>query len=142
MIAMATHGRSGLGRWLLGSVAEKVLQAVPRPLLLVRAREFIPAIPIDVSYRRILVPLDGSPFAEQALGQAQAIAAATGATLMLVTVVPMLDDAALAEVGVVPAWIEASARLRSSTSIATWLIWRRVWRPRASQHSRISSEER
>jgi hypothetical protein len=64
MIAMATHGRSGLGRWLLGSVAEKVLQAVPRPLLLVRARASMPAMPIDVSYRRILVPLDGSRFVD------------------------------------------------------------------------------
>lgn len=107
MIAMATHGRSGLGRWLLGSVAEKVLQAAPRPVLLVRAREHMPAMPIDVSYRSILIPLDGSAFAEQALGQAQAIAAATGATLVIVAVVPVLDDAALAEVGVVPAWAEA-----------------------------------
>ena len=37
LIAMATHGRSGLDRWLLGSVAEKVLRAASNPLLLVRA---------------------------------------------------------------------------------------------------------
>ena len=34
LIAMATHGRSGLDRWLLGSVAEKVLRAAANPLLL------------------------------------------------------------------------------------------------------------
>lgn len=39
MIAMATHGRSGLGRWLMGSVAEKVLHVAPVPLLLVRSHE-------------------------------------------------------------------------------------------------------
>ena len=111
MIAMATHGRSGLGRWLLGSVAEKVLQAAPRPVLLVRAHEPMPAMPIDVSYRSIVIPLDGSAFAEQALGQAQAIAAATGATLVLVAVVPVLNDAALVEVGVVPTWAERQAEV-------------------------------
>ncbi len=37
LIAMSTHGRSGIGRWLLGSVADKVIHAVDRPILLVRA---------------------------------------------------------------------------------------------------------
>ena len=39
LIAMATHGRSGLNRFLLGSVAEKVLRGSANPLLLVRAME-------------------------------------------------------------------------------------------------------
>ena len=38
LIAMSTHGRSGLGRWVYGSVAEKVLQGAPCPVLLIRAR--------------------------------------------------------------------------------------------------------
>ncbi len=36
LIAMATHGRSGWKRWVLGSVAEKVLRASAQPLLFVR----------------------------------------------------------------------------------------------------------
>jgi nucleotide-binding universal stress UspA family protein len=36
LIAMSTHGRSGVGRWLLGSVAEKVVQYSGDPVLLVR----------------------------------------------------------------------------------------------------------
>ncbi len=36
LIAMSTHGRSGLGRWVFGSVAERVLRAAPVPVLLVR----------------------------------------------------------------------------------------------------------
>ena len=36
---MATHGRSGMNRFLLGSVAEKVLRGSANPLLLVRAKE-------------------------------------------------------------------------------------------------------
>lgn len=38
LIAMSTHGRSGLSRWVYGSVAEKVLQGATCPVLLVRAR--------------------------------------------------------------------------------------------------------
>ncbi len=37
MVAMSTHGRSGVSRWVLGSVAEKVLREGNKPLLLVRA---------------------------------------------------------------------------------------------------------
>jgi nucleotide-binding universal stress UspA family protein len=37
LIAMATHGRTGVGRWMLGSVAEKVLRAAVTPVLLVRS---------------------------------------------------------------------------------------------------------
>lgn len=37
LIVMSTHGRSGVVRWVLGSVAEKVLHSTHRPLLLVRA---------------------------------------------------------------------------------------------------------
>jgi nucleotide-binding universal stress UspA family protein len=36
LIAMATHGRSGFSRWVFGSVAEKVLRAIPLPVLLIR----------------------------------------------------------------------------------------------------------
>jgi nucleotide-binding universal stress UspA family protein len=38
MIVMATHGYSGIKRWALGSVADKVLHATGVPLLLVRAQ--------------------------------------------------------------------------------------------------------
>lgn len=36
LIAMTTHGRSGVRRWLLGSVAEKVLRHATKPIFLVR----------------------------------------------------------------------------------------------------------
>jgi nucleotide-binding universal stress UspA family protein len=38
LIAMCTHGRTGLARWALGSVADRVLRAGGIPILLVRAR--------------------------------------------------------------------------------------------------------
>lgn len=37
-IVMSTHGRSGLGRWLFGSVANKVLNATNRPIFIVPVR--------------------------------------------------------------------------------------------------------
>ena len=35
-VVMSTHGRSGVGRWLLGSVAEKVARAAPCTVVIVR----------------------------------------------------------------------------------------------------------
>ncbi|MBI2845124.1 MAG: universal stress protein [Chloroflexi bacterium] len=39
LIAMSTHGRSGVSRLLFGSVAEKVLRGTSKPILLIRAKE-------------------------------------------------------------------------------------------------------
>ena len=38
LISMSTHGRSGLGRWLLGSVAEKIVRHSEKPVLLLRPK--------------------------------------------------------------------------------------------------------
>ena len=65
LIAMATHGRSGAKRWLLGSVAEKVLRGTTNPLFLVRAAA-AKASPQRI-INSIVVPLDGSSLAEQIL---------------------------------------------------------------------------
>jgi len=65
LIAMATHGRSGAKRWLLGSVAEKVLRGTTNPLFLVRAAA-AKASPQRI-LNSIVVPLDGSLLAEQIL---------------------------------------------------------------------------
>ena len=72
LIAMATHGRGGIGRWVYGSVAEKVLHGASAPVLLIRAREEAMADPCLP--QRILVPLDGSELAEQVLPLAASIA--------------------------------------------------------------------
>ncbi|MGH7871968.1 MAG: universal stress protein [Candidatus Binatia bacterium] len=66
LINMATHGRSGLNRWLLGSVAEKILRAASGPLLLVRAA-MQAASAGRATLKSIIAPLDGSQLAEQAL---------------------------------------------------------------------------
>jgi Universal stress protein family len=66
LIAMATHGRSGVDRWLLGSVAEKVLRGATNPLLLVRATKDGKSEGEKI-IKRVIVPLDGSPLAERVL---------------------------------------------------------------------------
>ncbi len=66
LIAMATHGRSGIKRWLLGSVTDKVLQATTNHLLLVR-----PSAEANgdkrTELKTILLPLDGSELAERTI---------------------------------------------------------------------------
>jgi nucleotide-binding universal stress UspA family protein len=73
IIAMSTHGRSGITRWVLGSVAGKVLHATQKPLLLVRSDEEVGTIQ-NAEFKNVIVPLDGSPEAEQILPHVIALA--------------------------------------------------------------------
>jgi nucleotide-binding universal stress UspA family protein/predicted transcriptional regulator len=83
-IVLATHGRGGVTRWLLGSVAEAVLAQATVPVLLVRAKDGQPLQPPALT--RLLVPLDGSELAERALDLTKAVAP-DGATVVLARVV-------------------------------------------------------
>jgi nucleotide-binding universal stress UspA family protein len=88
LIVMTTHGRSGLGRWLYGSIAEAVLARSTVPVLLVRSGMPTTDLSAQDKKRRILVPLDGSPTAERALPAADKLARAIGAEILLARVVP------------------------------------------------------
>ncbi|MBI5876314.1 MAG: universal stress protein [Chloroflexi bacterium] len=81
LIAMSTHGRGGVQRWVYGSIADKLLHASPVPVLLVRAQLSPDAGP--PALHRLLVPLDRSPLAERALPPATALALAFDAELLL-----------------------------------------------------------
>ncbi len=81
-IIMSSHGRSGVGRWVYGSVTEGVMARAGRDVLIVRAQTETPLF----SQRRFLVTLDGSPLAERALAPAVALAQAMGAELHLLRV--------------------------------------------------------
>ena len=66
LVAMATHGMSGIRRWLLGSVASKVVQSATNPLLIVRPIDGLdPVAPVKLE--TVFVPLDGSGLAEKVL---------------------------------------------------------------------------
>jgi nucleotide-binding universal stress UspA family protein len=84
-VVMATHGYSGIKRWTHGSVAERVLQTTRVPLLLVRVsgQDVTRDWQEPMVCQRILVPLDGSPVAEQILPTITTLAQALGAQLIL-----------------------------------------------------------
>jgi nucleotide-binding universal stress UspA family protein len=68
LIVMATHGRSGISRWAVGSVADKVVRATSKqPLLLVRAKGAHPEVRAKRILKKALVPLDGSSASESVL---------------------------------------------------------------------------
>jgi nucleotide-binding universal stress UspA family protein len=83
LIAMTTHGRSGIRRWLLGSVAEKVLHGAENDVLLIRAIERRRAA---AHLQRVVVPLDGSELAEKAVPCAVELAKKMNLELMLIRV--------------------------------------------------------
>lgn len=78
LILMATHGRSGLGRWTMGSVADKVLRASKVPIWLVRAGIAEEIVFDKWPEQTILVPLDGSELAESVLPHVEALAKQRG----------------------------------------------------------------
>ena len=93
LIVMTTHGRGGLSRAWLGSVADRLVRQGTAPVLLVRPGGG-PTAP-DWPPARVLVPLDGSPLAEEVLAPlAGLIDASDGVDLVLLYVVeplPPLD---------------------------------------------------
>jgi nucleotide-binding universal stress UspA family protein len=82
LIAMATHGRSGLNRFLMGSVAEKVLRAATSSILLVRASEGVNSDG-EATLNSVVVPLDGSKLAETVLPTVTAWARELGLEIIL-----------------------------------------------------------
>ena len=90
MIALSTHGRTGLSRWVLGSVAEKVIRGAPVPVLLVRSfRPGLEALPLpagQIPFRRILVPVDGSKTSLQVIPAAAGFASLFGAAVDVLSV--------------------------------------------------------
>lgn len=96
LIAMGTRGRTGLARYLTGSVARRVLRLAPVPVLTVRSDAAEPS----ESYDEILVPTDGSDCATAALAHALAVADRFESRVHAVTVVDIGDLATGTEVAV------------------------------------------
>jgi len=83
LIAMATHGRGGLGRALLGGVADALVRAAPCPVLLARPHGELAHEAGPASITHVLVPLDDAPESEAVIPHAEAIAVLTGARCTL-----------------------------------------------------------
>lgn len=87
LVVLSTHGRSGLSAWNLSGTAQKIIQGVHKPILLVRAYGVAKARSGELRYRRLLVPLDGSPRGELVLPLAEKLASEHSADLLLCHVV-------------------------------------------------------
>ncbi len=85
LIIMTTHGRSGLERLWLGSVATSFLQRAPAPVFLLRPTSDSAEAP-SMPSGKVLVPLDGSAFGDTIIPYAKRFAEATGASLELFSV--------------------------------------------------------
>lgn len=109
LIVMSTHGYSGLTRWVMGSVTERVVANAPCPVLVIRT---------DQPVTRMLIPLDGSELAEKAILPGLEIATAFGAEVEFfraVLPVPMenINELEKAERGLgtqlQDSWLESAA---------------------------------
>jgi nucleotide-binding universal stress UspA family protein len=83
LVVMGTHGRTGVRRFVLGSVTEKVLRLSDVPVLVVHVGDADHGVP----YEDILVPTDGSEGAAAAIDPAAALATIFDATVHVVSVV-------------------------------------------------------
>jgi nucleotide-binding universal stress UspA family protein len=97
LIVMATHGRSGFQRWVLGSVTERVLRQAPCPVLTVPAHAA--EQPHPMFFKRILCATDFSPASEAAVAYAVFLAAKAEACLLLVHVLDRAGAGARPESG-------------------------------------------
>ena len=97
-VVIASHGRGAVGRWVFGGVADRIARESPVPVLIVRPEDpeaqSAPAV-----FRRLLLPLDGSETAMQALPVAAGLAHAHGWPLHLLTAVDVASMTPMAVPG-------------------------------------------
>jgi len=88
LIVMSTHGRSGIKRWAMGSVVDKVLRATKQPLALVRAKGARPDMLGERNIlSKILVTLDGSKESEAVIPYIEELASKLQAEVILLQVI-------------------------------------------------------
>jgi len=83
LIIISTHGQSGIKRWVLGSVALKVLHGTCTPVLLIKSRAHKIS---EVEFKKILIPIDGSPFSEASIPYVKELAKGTDGEIVLLRV--------------------------------------------------------
>ncbi len=91
LVVMMTHGRGGLSRAWLGSVADGLVRHTPVPLLLVRPGAEWPSELAEPLLRHVLVPIDGSAMSEEVLEKALSLATPGVTAYTLLTVVMPLS---------------------------------------------------
>ena len=91
LIVMASHGRSGLARWWMGSVADKVLHTAGNPMIVIRAQGQATSRAARLP-ERLIVPLDGSELAELVLPHAVYLAKALRLPVKLLQITPSEEE--------------------------------------------------
>ncbi|MEO8458457.1 MAG: universal stress protein [Chloroflexota bacterium] len=90
LIAISTHGRSGIARWLFGSTAGKVLESAKCPVLVLHPRSGEDKGAPGPVVKKIVLPLDGSDLATSVLPVVEEFAKTMGASIVLYhSVTPM-----------------------------------------------------
>lgn len=124
LVVMSTHGRGGLQRLWLGSVADALVRHATVPLLLVRGtRPVAKRLAGQPPFLRVLVPVDGSERAEEAVAVTKALLGSAHARLTLLHVVhPMTAAAGMSlkrdpEGEVVKGYLEPLARETASATL-------------------------
>lgn len=113
LIAMASHGRTGMTRWLLGSVAERVLRSTRNPLFLVRGGDGA-AAQSQVSLKSIIVPLDGSILAESVLLAAEMFASSFNLEVVLFRAYELPASAYYGKESHLPDYAELTRKARAA----------------------------
>jgi nucleotide-binding universal stress UspA family protein len=89
LVVMATHGRSGITLWALGSVADKVVKVLKQPIILVRVTKDMSVDPHNGIFNKVLVTLDGSKESEVVLPIIEELASQLEIETILLSVLDM-----------------------------------------------------
>lgn len=92
LIVMSSHGRTGASRFWLGSVSDAVMRSSTSPVLVIRGHGATMPTGAEPLFSRVLVPLDGSSAAEQAIPHALALGALGAAHVHLLRVEEVAED--------------------------------------------------
>jgi nucleotide-binding universal stress UspA family protein len=126
MIAMATHGATGIKRILLGSTAEVVLRKSPVPVFVVRPfwteEEGPPEASETAPMRNLLVPVDGSDLAELAVPSALELARLFEARAILLRVLEESREGGAPDVREAEEHLDAIARTFERRGIDTFSL--------------------
>jgi nucleotide-binding universal stress UspA family protein len=111
LVLMATHGYSGVRRWALGSTVDKVLRKSPVPVWLVKANIPEEIIHDEWSKRSLLVPLDGSKFAESVLPHVEMLTKQRGVELVKIVLLRVYEKPFITADYPKPDWAEHVKRI-------------------------------
>lgn len=99
LLALGTHGRTGLNRWLKGSVAEAMVRGSPLPALVMpMGRDGVPPVEELKSLSRVVVAVDLHAEAERVLEVALELVARLAPGPVAVTLLTVADPMALPEI--------------------------------------------